>query len=112
MSSVSSNTATPWFAVSVGLLGIMVGYGIGTMSHDGYTTGSGQQAAVLNAPAAPTAADPPAAPSTPATVDDDPIEGAKGAKVTLIEFTDFQCPFCSRHYTDTYGQIKKDYVDT
>lgn len=38
--------------------------------------------------------------------------GNKNAKVTIVEFTDFQCPFCARYFTDTYGQLKKDYIDT
>ncbi len=110
MNSVSpSSPNNPWFAISIGLMGIIVGFFIGTYSNPGVAPGP-QQVAV--APSAPTPPTPPPAPETPATVDDDPIEGAKNAKVTVIEFTDFQCPFCSRHYTDTYGQIKKDYVDT
>lgn len=40
------------------------------------------------------------------------VEGKDNAKVTMVEFTDFQCPFCSRYYTDTYLQIRKDYVET
>lgn len=40
------------------------------------------------------------------------VKGNKKAPVTIVEFTDFQCPYCSRYYTDTYGQIMKDYVDT
>lgn len=39
-------------------------------------------------------------------------EGNKNAKVTVVEFTDYQCPFCGRFFTDTYGQLKKDYIDT
>lgn len=39
-------------------------------------------------------------------------EGNKNAKVTMVEFSDFQCPFCEQFYTQTYGQIKKDYIDT
>jgi protein-disulfide isomerase len=39
-------------------------------------------------------------------------KGADGAAVTVVEFTDYQCPFCGRYYTDTYSQLMKDYVDT
>ena len=46
------------------------------------------------------------------SVDDDPVLGDKNAKVTLIDFSDYECPFCKRHFTDTYPQIKKDYIDT
>ena len=38
--------------------------------------------------------------------------GSANATITLIEFTDYQCPFCSRHFNQTYEQIKKDYIDT
>ncbi|MBI4361832.1 MAG: DsbA family protein, partial [Euryarchaeota archaeon] len=44
--------------------------------------------------------------------DDDPSKGSPQAKVTIIEFSDFQCPFCARWFTDTYPQILRDYVDT
>lgn len=46
------------------------------------------------------------------SIDDDPSMGDKDAKVTVIEFSDFQCPFCRRSYTDTIPQLKSDYVDT
>lgn len=46
------------------------------------------------------------------SVDDDPAMGDKNAEVVVIEFSDFQCPFCRRSYTDTVQQLKKDYVDT
>lgn len=38
--------------------------------------------------------------------------GAENAPVVIVEFTDFQCPFCSRHFAQTFSQIKADYVDT
>jgi protein-disulfide isomerase len=40
------------------------------------------------------------------------IRGTNSAKVTLIEFTDYQCPYCGRYVHDTYPQIAKEYVDT
>ena len=44
----------------------------------------------------------------------DPVHemGDNNAKVVMVEFTDFECPFCARYYTDTMGQIVSDYVDT
>lgn len=41
-----------------------------------------------------------------------PILGKNNAKVTMIEFSDFQCPFCKRFYDETFAQLKKDYIDT
>lgn len=41
-----------------------------------------------------------------------PILGDKDAKVTIVEFSDFQCPFCESLWKDTLPQIKKDYIDT
>lgn len=35
-----------------------------------------------------------------------PIEGDPGAAVVIIEFSDFQCPFCQRWYLDTLPQIR------
>lgn len=41
-----------------------------------------------------------------------PVEGSANAPVTIIEYSDFQCPFCGRYASQTYPQIKKDYIDT
>ncbi|MEK6885163.1 MAG: DsbA family protein, partial [Nanoarchaeota archaeon] len=45
-------------------------------------------------------------------VDDDAVLGDKDAKVTIIEFSDYQCPFCRKFWTETYSQIKSEYIDT
>lgn len=41
-----------------------------------------------------------------------PVDGNNNAKVTIVEFSDFECPFCGKFYTDTLPQLKKDYIDT
>lgn len=45
------------------------------------------------------------------SIDDDPVLGDKDAPVTLVEFSDYECPFCKRHFIQTYPQLKADYID-
>ncbi len=42
----------------------------------------------------------------------EPVKGNKDARLTLIEFSEYQCPFCSRHVQNTYPQLDKEYVQT
>jgi len=41
-----------------------------------------------------------------------PSRGSNAARLTLIEFSDYQCPFCARHTRDTNPELVKEYVDT
>lgn len=41
-----------------------------------------------------------------------PAKGAATARVTLVEFSDYQCPYCARYTRDTFDQIDKEYVST
>ena len=43
---------------------------------------------------------------------EDPVLVEKNAPVTIVEFSDFQCPFCERFASQTFDRIKTDYVDT
>jgi protein-disulfide isomerase len=58
------------------------------------------------------AAQPPQVTKGVASVDDDPILGDKNAPVTLIEFSDYECPFCKRHFEQTHQELVKKYIDT
>lgn len=42
---------------------------------------------------------------------DDHVLGNKDAKVTVVEYADFRCPFCERFYTQTEKQLIADYVN-
>ena len=38
--------------------------------------------------------------------------GSPNAPITMVEFTDYQCPFCQRFHTTVFNEIKKNYIDT
>jgi len=40
------------------------------------------------------------------------VMGDEKAKVTVIEFTDFQCPYCKRYFDQSFNQLVKEYVET
>lgn len=66
---------------------------------------------------APAAAPTPVPPSAPVPRDvvlelaNHPSRGKADAPVTLVEFSDFQCPFCGRHAAQTEPQLLREYVD-
>ena len=49
---------------------------------------------------------------TPVSIDGAPVFGKADAKVTIVEFSDYQCPFCARYANDTFPQIEREYIDT
>jgi protein-disulfide isomerase len=44
-------------------------------------------------------------------VKDRPTRGAKDAKVVVVNYDDFQCPFCSRMHQALFPQLMKEYGD-
>jgi len=67
------------------------------------STGNAQVAADSNK-AAPTKDAP--------TADNDYFEGSSTATVEVIEFSDYECPFCRKYWTESYSQLKTDFIDT
>jgi len=41
-----------------------------------------------------------------------PYKGKVDATVTLIEFSDYQCPYCARNYRDVVPTLEAEYIDT
>ena len=40
------------------------------------------------------------------------VMGSPSAPITIVEFTDLQCPFCSRFASATFDELKRNYIDT
>jgi protein-disulfide isomerase len=107
-----------WFAVSLGLMGVIAGFAVASYTKGGSIgVPSGGSPSIAQAPAAPAAAaQPPAAqpsgkPPAPVDAKTDRIRGdLSKAKVAVIEYSDFECPFCKRHFT-TVQQILSTYGD-
>jgi protein-disulfide isomerase len=38
--------------------------------------------------------------------------GAKNAPITMVEFTDYQCPFCRQFHMTVFNDLKKNFIDT
>jgi len=45
-------------------------------------------------------------------VSETPALGADDAVVTLVEFSDYECPFCLRHFTQTMPRLTAEYIET
>ena len=72
-----------------------------------YSLNTGKTGANIKQAAGPTAGE-----KVNVSVDDDAFIGNEKAKVTVVEFSDFQCPFCRSFWSGAYQQIKKEYIDT
>jgi protein-disulfide isomerase len=59
-----------------------------------------------------------AAPAKPAfkptdmKLGDAPTKGESTAPVTLVEFSDYHCPYCKRHAETVMRQLQENYIDT
>jgi len=45
-------------------------------------------------------------------IGDSPVKGDANAPVTIIEFSDYECPFCGKAFDETLPLIEKNYIDT
>jgi protein-disulfide isomerase len=73
--------------------------------------GSTVQVVPTGQPAAGGGAQPTPAGPVDVSIGNNPALGLADAKVTIVEFSDFQCPYCARFQSDTFPQITQNYGD-
>jgi protein-disulfide isomerase len=42
-------------------------------------------------------------------VDDDPVIGPENAAITIVEFSDYECPFCTKWYAEVWPRLQETY---
>jgi len=93
------------------------GYSLGTFDDSGVSSEELKEIlSEIKAAPVPQPVQQPSQPSAPqifrVSLDDDPVKGDPNAPVTIVEYSDFQCPFCSRFFTQTLPLLEKNYIDT
>jgi len=68
---------------------------------------------MFNRKPAAAAAPPPPTSDVKATIDATHLTHVAGSgSIAIVEFSDFQCPFCARHATETLPALRKDLIDS
>lgn len=99
----TNSSGNLWFGLSLALIGVIVGYGI-SMGANGNTQAENNKPpqAAQRPQDQPTPSQPPPAPAAkdvpPIDPKKDHIRGDSDAVLAVIEYSDFECPFCARHH--------------
>lgn len=104
-----SNKNNLFLPISIILAGLMIGGAVLYTRSDSKKVAANNQAANIQQVAGGTQ---PTGGIINVSPDDDAVLGDPNAPVTIIEFSDFQCPFCRKFWKETLPQIKKDYLLT
>jgi len=112
MTAKTKDQQNYWKLLSIGLLTFIIGYATGNLT-GGTCTADECEANVL-------AAEKNAEETVKVPLENLPsssngeyyVLGEEDAPVTIIEYTDYQCPFCQRYYFNTFPSIKDEYIAT
>ena len=106
--------------VAIAIATFIGGYSLGTMDTSDSLSNEDLKELISEINSRPAAVPQPALqPSQPSapqifkiSLDDDPIMGDPNAPVTIVEFSDFQCPYCGRFYEQTLPSLVENYIDS
>jgi len=114
------NNMLKGIVAAIAIATFLGGYAVGNLGGDSDSLSADEIKEIISAvqakAPAPQPAQTPSQPSAPQTfqvsLDDDPFKGDPNAPVTVVEFSDFQCPFCSRFFSQTLPALQENYIDT
>ena len=111
------NKINPWLISTLILLGIIIGFGVSKIP---YFNKSETKTSTIEADKNENKQPEPDSPKPEVKifptdeaaklVDDDAAKGDGTAPVTIVEFSDFQCPYCARFAANTISQIDENYI--
>ncbi|MBD3156429.1 thioredoxin domain-containing protein [Candidatus Peregrinibacteria bacterium] len=105
------DTATIWRTIGLILIGVLIGYIVGRFELTSLSfernnnTHSAQQTIQPD-----NAKEKEEEKETIISIDDDAMLGSEDAPITIINFSDYQCPFCEKFYTEIFSQLNEDYI--
>jgi len=116
------NNMLKGIVAAIAIATFLGGYAIGALDNDSDSLSADEIKEIISAveakapTPAPQQAQAPTQPTAPqifqVSLEDDPFIGDPNAPVTMIEFSDFQCPFCKRFFDQTLPQIEENYINT
>lgn len=116
---MSQDKPNPWMLATFVLIGLIAGFGISQIPYLQFQ-GDSSKTSVVEAPSqkpsAPVIREEEIRILTPEQItklpDDDAVKGDNSAPVTIVEFSDFQCPFCAKFFKLTLPLIEENYIKT
>lgn len=111
MENTNSTTITISTPVAIIIAGAIIGVAIYLSNNQNINTTSTTTTPTTNQVTTDPIAQPTVGPIQVA-LGDDPTLGNPDAPITMVEFSDYECPFCKSHYQNSYAQLKADFIDT
>jgi protein-disulfide isomerase len=120
ISKSSYNRMLKGIVAAIAIAAFLGGYAVGTLDNDSDSLSADEIKEIISSVEAKALAPQQTQAPTQRTasqifqvsLDDDPVKGDPNAPVTVVEFSDFQCPFCARFFIQTLPALQENYIDT